>query len=78
MDGCYLLGEVVILVMGHAGGDVVNDFSSGVGIVRCGLACTTIPLQTSHEATVSSEIHLRDMHMVSYFPSKMRQKRDYN
>lgn len=57
---CYLLSEVVILVMRHAGGDVVNHLSSGGGIVRCSLACTAISLQTSHEATVSCKVDLQD------------------
>lgn len=55
---CYLLGEVVILVMRHARGDVVNDLSSGGGIIRCRLTRTAISLQPSHEATVSCEVHL--------------------
>lgn len=59
---CYLLSEVVVLVMGHAGGDVVDDLCSGGGIVRRSLACTAIPLETSHKATVSREVHLRDKH----------------
>lgn len=46
--------------MGHAGGDMVNDLGSGGGIVRCSLACTAIPLETSHEATMSGEVHLWD------------------
>lgn len=59
---CYLLGEVVVLVVGHAGGDVVDDLCSGGGVVRRSLACAAIPLETSHEATVSSEVHLSDTH----------------
>lgn len=59
---CYLLSEVMVLVVGHAGGDVVDDLCSGGGVIRCSLACTAIPLETSHEATVSSEIHLREKH----------------
>lgn len=58
----YLLGEVVVLVVGHAGGDVVDDLGSGGGVVRRRLTCTAIPLEPSHEATVSSEVHLRDKH----------------
>lgn len=56
----YLLSEVVVLVMRHAGGDMIDDLSSRGGVVRCSLACAAIPLETSHEATVSSEVHLRD------------------
>lgn len=57
---CYLLGEVVVLVVGHAGGDMVDDLGGGGGVVRRSLACTAIPLETSHEATVSSKVHLKD------------------
>ena len=55
---CYLLGEVVVLVVGHAGGHMVDDLGGGGGVVWCGLACAAIPLETSHEATVSGEVHL--------------------
>lgn len=57
---CYLLGEVVILVMRHARGDVVNDLGGGGGIIRCRLTRAAISLQPSHEATVSCEVHLHD------------------
>lgn len=46
--------------MGHAGGDMINDLSGGGGVVRRSLSCAAIPLETSHEATVSSEVHLWD------------------
>lgn len=59
MGVCHLLGEVVVLVVGHAGGDVVDDLGGGGGIVRRGLARAAIPLQAAHEAAVSSEVHLR-------------------
>lgn len=59
---CYLLGEVVVLIVWHAGGNVVDDLSGGGGIVRRSLACATVPLETSHEATVSSEVDLRNTH----------------
>lgn len=48
--------------MGHAGGDVVDDLSRGGGVVRRGLACAAVPLESSHEATVRGEIHLEDTH----------------
>lgn len=60
---CYLLGEVMVLVVGHAGGDVVDNLGSRSGVIRCGLSCTAIPLEASHEATVSSEVHLSETHM---------------
>lgn len=55
----YLLGEVVVLVVGHSGGDVVYDLGGGGGIVRRGLPSAAVPLQAPHEAAVSSEVHLR-------------------
>lgn len=54
----YLLGEVKVLVVGHASGDVVDDLSSGSGVVRSGLACAAISLKASHETTVSGQVHL--------------------
>lgn len=59
----YLLGQVVVLVVGHAGGDVVDNLGSRGGVVRCGLSCTAIPLEASHEATMSGEIHLSNPHI---------------
>lgn len=56
----YLLGEIVVLVVGHASGDVIDDLGGGGGVVRCSLACAAVPLETSHEATVSGEVHLKD------------------
>lgn len=58
MRVCYLLGEVKVLVVGHASGDVVDDLSSGSGVVRRRLACAAVSLKASHEATVSGEVHL--------------------
>lgn len=46
--------------MGHAGGDMINDLCGGGGVVRRSLSCAAIPLETSHEATMSSEVHLCD------------------
>lgn len=58
--GRYLLGEVVVLIVGHAGGHVVYDLSGGGGIVWRGLPRAAVPLETSHEAAVSGEVHLKD------------------
>lgn len=55
---CYLLCEIMVLIVGHASGDMVDDLGSGCGVVRRGLARAAIPLQTSHEATVSGKIDL--------------------
>lgn len=57
--GRYLLGEVVVLVVRHAGGDVVYDLGGGRGVVRRGLPRAAVPLEAPHEAAVSGEVHLR-------------------
>lgn len=56
----HLLGEVEVLVVRHASGDVVYDLGGGGGVVRRGLPSAAVPLQAPHEAAVSGEVHLRD------------------
>lgn len=59
---CYLLSEVLVLVVRHACRHVVDDFSGGGGVVRRRLTRAAVSLKASHEATVGGEVHLKHTH----------------
>ena len=57
-SGAYLLGEVVVLVRGHARGHVEDHLGGGGGEVGRGHARAVVPLQAAHEAAVTGQVHL--------------------
>lgn len=56
-----LFSQAVIRIRRHARRHVKDDFHSGGSVVRCCKTCAAIPLESTHEATVRSEVHLRSI-----------------
>lgn len=55
-----LFSQAVIRIRRHARRHVKDGFHSGGSIVGSCKTCAAIPLESSHEAAVCSEVHLRD------------------
>lgn len=57
-----LFSQAVIRIRRHACRHVKDGFHSGGSIVRSCETCAAIPLESTHEATVCSEVHLMGEH----------------
>lgn len=55
-----LFSQAVIRVRRHACRHVKDGFHGGGSVVGSCKTCAAIPLESSHEATVRSKVHLRD------------------